>query len=316
MWADAVFESGGVKGIGLVGALCVAEEKGFTWRKLAGSSAGSIIAALLSADYTGKELHVLLEQDFTDFLTPTWPTRFPYVGAALRIWIRKGLYSGVALERWVEQLLAAKGIRTFGDLKERELYIIASDVTRGELLVLPKDLPAYGWKPEEFPIARAVRMSCSIPFMFEPAKLLHKPDKKVSLVVDGAVLSNFPVWLFDREEPRWPSLGFRLISEEKELIHEIRGPFSLFRSILYTMMDAHDNRYVHDHDQIRTIMVPAHGIKFTDFSISTERKKELFESGVKAAEAFFQNWTFDKYLEARGKRNQVSYTLRPTKQRE
>ncbi len=37
--ADAVFEGGGVKGIGLVGAVAVAEEKGYRWENVAGASA-------------------------------------------------------------------------------------------------------------------------------------------------------------------------------------------------------------------------------------------------------------------------------------
>lgn len=47
--ADAVFEGGGVKGIGLVGAIAVAEEKGYRWVNVAGTSAGAIVAALLAA---------------------------------------------------------------------------------------------------------------------------------------------------------------------------------------------------------------------------------------------------------------------------
>jgi len=47
--ADAVFEGGGVKGIGLVGAVAVAEEKGYHWVNVAGTSAGAIVAALLAA---------------------------------------------------------------------------------------------------------------------------------------------------------------------------------------------------------------------------------------------------------------------------
>jgi len=49
MKADAVFEGGGVKGIAFVGALQVMEQNGYTWEKLAGTSAGSIVAALVSA---------------------------------------------------------------------------------------------------------------------------------------------------------------------------------------------------------------------------------------------------------------------------
>ena len=53
--ADAVFEGGGVKGIALVGAVAVAEEKGYRWANLAGTSAGAIVASLLAAGYTGAE---------------------------------------------------------------------------------------------------------------------------------------------------------------------------------------------------------------------------------------------------------------------
>ncbi len=44
LMADAVFEGGGVKGIGLVGAVAGAEEKGYQWMNVAGTSAGAIVA--------------------------------------------------------------------------------------------------------------------------------------------------------------------------------------------------------------------------------------------------------------------------------
>ncbi|SEN23822.1 patatin-like phospholipase family protein [Lihuaxuella thermophila] len=314
MWADAVFEGGGVKGIGLVGALCVAEEKGFKWRKLAGTSAGSIVASLLAAGYTAKELYqIMIEQDFVDFILPSWYDQLPYLGPTIRLWIKKGMFSGLPLERWIEKLLLAKGIRTFGDLKgDRELHIIASDISRGRLLVLPHDLEQYGYNPKELSVARIVRMSCSIPFFFEPVKIIHKPTGSVCYVVDGAVLSNFPVWLFDQDNPRWPTLGFRLTENQAEHVHKIYGPLSMFRSILFTMMDAHDNRHIQEQDQVRTIMVPTLDVKMTDFSISREKKEQLFQSGVKAAEQFFKTWNFDHYLAVRGVKRQVTYQIRPS----
>lgn len=313
MWADAVFEGGGVKGIGLVGALCVAEEKGYRWKKVAGTSAGAIIATLLAAGYTANELYqILIKQNFSDFIVPSWYDKIPYLGPTARLWIKKGMYSGLPLERWLEQLLLAKGICTFGDLKgDVELHIIASDISRGQLLVLPHDLEAYGYNTDQLPIARVVRMSCSIPFFFEPVKMIHQPSKKTSYIVDGAVLSNFPVWLFDRENPRWPTFGFRLTSNTTEQVHEIHGPFSMFRSIFYTMMDAHDNRHIKQQDQVRTMMVPSLDVKLTDFSITEEKRKQLFQSGVKVAEEFFRHWTFDHYLAVRGKKKQVQLNIRP-----
>ena len=54
--ADAVFEGGGVKGIGLVGAVAVAEERGYQWVNIAGTSAGAIVAALLAVGYSVAEI--------------------------------------------------------------------------------------------------------------------------------------------------------------------------------------------------------------------------------------------------------------------
>ena len=41
--ADAVFEGGGVKGIGLVGAVSASEEKGYHWMNVAGTSARALV---------------------------------------------------------------------------------------------------------------------------------------------------------------------------------------------------------------------------------------------------------------------------------
>ena len=49
--ADAVFEGGGVKGIGLVGAVSEIEKAGYTFENLAGTSAGAIVASLLAVGY-------------------------------------------------------------------------------------------------------------------------------------------------------------------------------------------------------------------------------------------------------------------------
>lgn len=303
MWADAVIEGGGVKVIGLVGALKVAEQKGFRFKRLAGTSAGSIVATLLAAGYTSDELfQILLEKDLSTLVQPTWYSRIPYLGPAYRLWVKKGLNSGIHIEQWIDELLQAKGIRTFADFDaEIELSIIASDITLGNLLVLPQDLQTYGYTKEQFSVARAVRMSCSIPFFFDPVRLVHKPSNRRCYIVDGAILSNFPVWIFDKENPRWPTFGFRLFSGENQPVHEIEGPFSLFYSMFLTMMDAHDNRHIREQDQVRTIMVPTLGVKLTDFSISRRGKERLFQAGVKAAEQFFQSWSFEEYLQARGK---------------
>ena len=66
--ADAVFEGGGVKGIGLVGAVSVMEKAGYAFENLAGTSAGAIIAALLAVGYKAAQIKQELEQlNYNDF---------------------------------------------------------------------------------------------------------------------------------------------------------------------------------------------------------------------------------------------------------
>src|SRR5256885_16638859 len=54
--ADLVLEGGGVKGIGLVGAISVLEERGYRLHRIAGTSAGAIVGALVAAGLRATEL--------------------------------------------------------------------------------------------------------------------------------------------------------------------------------------------------------------------------------------------------------------------
>ena len=47
--ADLVLEGGGVKGIGLVGAVLTLHEAGYVFPRVGGTSAGAIVAALIAA---------------------------------------------------------------------------------------------------------------------------------------------------------------------------------------------------------------------------------------------------------------------------
>ena len=224
---DLVFEGGGVKGLGLVGALSVLEERGYEPQSVAGSSAGALLAALLGAGYTAAELReIFLDFDFASVQDTSWEDRIPLIGTPLSLLKDQGIYEGKALLGHVRGLLKARGVHTFGDLvshanagEERHRYkaqVIASDITGRRLLILPRDASRLGVeKPDSFEVALAVRMSTSIPFYFEPVKFRNPATGRKHLIVDGGILSNFPVWIFDsRDEPRWPTFGLRLVEPE------------------------------------------------------------------------------------------------------
>jgi len=308
--ADAVFEGGGVKGIGLVGALTAAEEKGYQWVNLAGTSAGAIVAALVASGYHSVELkQIMAELDYRLFKDTSLLDNVPFFGPLSSLIFEKGIYEGDYLESWIRGLLMKKGIKTFSDLiieefKDDEKYrfklrVIASDISRGRMLVLPQDIAEYGIQPESLDVAAAVRMSMSIPFFFEPVKLVHKQTHQVNYVVDGGLLSNFPVWLFDTDgsEPSWPTFGFKLVEPDAGEPHKIRGLTSMLSALFSTMMEAHDALYIKDANYVRTIPIPTLGIKTTEFDITSDRSEALYQSGIQAANKFLADWNFAEYID-------------------
>ncbi len=302
---DGVFEGGGVNGIGLVGAVSVLEESGYEFVNVAGTSAGAIVAALVGAGYSAAEMKkIIANLDFRALTDARWTGHIPVLGGVLDEFLYKGLYKGDALLNLMRDLLSQKGIRTFRDLicpdasEERfrfKIRMIASDVSLGQMLVLPQDIQAYGVAPEDLEVALAIRMSMSIPFFFQPIKM------KNSYIVDGGLLSNFPVEIFDSDgPPQWPTFGIKLVCDDeidpKSLVrHPIHGPFSELFALFWTAMEAHNAYYLKNDKFVRTIPVETHHISSIDFNLSPESKEELYQSGRQAATDFLARWNFEAY---------------------
>ncbi|MFC7783373.1 patatin-like phospholipase family protein [Rossellomorea sp. GCM10028870] len=290
---DGVFSGGGIKGLALIGAYQALEEKGYRFKRLAGTSAGAVIAAFIAAGYSSRELLKIMDDiDFNKLLDSNEIISFPII-KWFRVYHRLGLYKGVALENWVEEKLKGRGIYTFADLPPHSLRVIASDLSNGRLLVLPDDLEKYGIAKETFPVARAIRMSASLPYFFEPVKL--RSLEGISFMVDGGVLSNFPMWLFDRENVKKvrPVIGVKLshdlVGKPKK---QIKNAIDMYEALFTTMKDAHDSRYISRKHEKNIIFIPTEGVLTTEFQLTPERKTELIRYGKSKAEAFLQKWTY------------------------
>jgi NTE family protein len=299
MKINAVFEGGGVKGIAIVGAVQASEQFGFEFNEVAGTSSGAIIASLLAAGYTSEQLKRLIQDtQFQQFVK----TKTRWLGSTLRLLLKKGLFSGDPLELWIYEQLAKKGIYTFADLPARKLRIIASDISDGRIMVLPDDLPFYNIDPSTFLVSRAVRMSASIPYFFEPV-IIRKKKAPHIYIVDGGLLSNFPLWIFDKEYMELdrtsrtiiPSIGFQLVGKLEQVPRRIIGPVTMFYALFATMMEAHDERYIEEHNRYRTIKIPTLGVSTTQFDLSDAVSMRLFESGYGAGKKFFEQWSISAY---------------------
>lgn len=285
MLINGVFSGGGMKGFALVGAIIEAEKLGYEFNNVAGTSAGAIVSALLAAGYTGEEMKkILMDAPRSKFLDSNFRT-ISFVKWLLLYW-KLGLYKGQALEKWLEKTLSAKGVSVFGDLPENKLRIVVSDVSNDRLITLPDDLVKYNIDPKSFSIARAVRMSSSIPFVFQPARL----NKDV--IVDGGILSNFPIWLFQNSEI--PVLGIKLTPKEKfESDRKIENAVDMFGALFNTMRNAHDLQYISRKVEKNIIFIQLNNAISTDFEMSKEECEEVLKIGQKKAKEFFKTWIPD-----------------------
>lgn len=307
--ADIVLEGGGVKGLGLVGAITALEAQGYQFNRVAGTSAGAVVGSLLAAGL-GVDAMVKTMQnlDYTKFQDKNWLDQLGPVGELASLLMLKGIYRGEYLHRWLSDELVSLGVRTFADLRldtpeaqelpkaqRYKLTVIVSDVSRGELVRLPWDYHKYGLDPDEQLVADAVRASMSIPFFYIPVRLRR------SWLVDGGFLSDFPISLFDRPDglvPRWPTFGVKLSAKPQPgaTINPVHSTWGLAKALFSTMQGAHDRMHLDDPSGLRrTMFVDSSVVNPTDFGITRSQQQQLFENGQTAAKKFLDNWDFASY---------------------
>lgn len=300
--ADLVLEGGGVKGLGLVGAVLHLMREGYTFPRVAGTSAGSIVAAFLAAGATADELAGIMDR----LEYPRVPDRagLPGVGESLGLVRHSGAHPGNYIHGFVRDELERLGVRTFGDLKRRTLVVTATDITRGRLLRLPWDYESLGLDPNEQFVADAVRASISIPLFFEPVRLADRE------LVDGGVLSNFPIAMFDRPRPRWPTFGVKVIPDAPDanalvfpgLSLPQLPPVRLLARVMTTAVLGHDQTYLEQPCvRRRAIQVDTSAVGIVEFGADEGRRAALVENGERAAADFLAGWDWDAYRhECRG----------------
>jgi NTE family protein len=330
-FTNLVFEGGGVKGIGYVGALKVLEERGILEgiSRIGGTSAGAINAVLLGCDFTNAEqLAKLREMKFEKFLDDSW-------GAARdtrRLMTEYGWYKGDYFREWIGDLIAEKlgsPDVTFAEFKEatgKEIYLIGSNLSTG-----------YGevFSPEHTPgerVADAVRISMSIPLLFASIK-----NARGDVYVDGGLLRNYPVKLFDRMKyiaegdqaaaarstkyyddenekfltgvmkQRAPyvynrqTLGFRLDSGAEiaalrygniRQVNQIDSIVDYAKALFMTALAAQENAHLHSDDWHRTVYIDAKGVSSINFDLTKADQNKLLKSGEISTRTYF-DW-FDK----------------------
>ncbi|MCZ6669954.1 MAG: patatin-like phospholipase family protein [Acidobacteria bacterium] len=195
---NLVFEGGGVKGIAYVGALQALKKRGIleNIRRVGGTSAGAINAVLLGLNYTPAETRkILASLDFRNFLDDSWGI----VRDLRRLRRQFGWYKGDYFRAWIARRIEKKTGNpdsTFQDLQDqkpaapfRDIYLVATNLSTGFAETF-----SHEHTPETC-VADAVRISMSIPLFFAA-----KRSVRGDLYVDGGLLNNYPIKLFDRRK--------------------------------------------------------------------------------------------------------------------
>jgi NTE family protein len=319
--ADLVLEGGGVKGFGLAGAIARLD-RDFQFERAAGTSVGAIVASLVAAGVSGDELRAaLLEFPFEKAVDKDLLDWVPVVGPVASLLLSRGVYETGFVRDWLAGELERRGVRTFADLRHDDdrsslpadrrykLVVTATDVTSGELLYLPWDYgPRFGLDPDEQLVADAVAASIAIPFFYEPVYLTNRHTQESHVLVDGGVLSNFPITVFDRtddESPRWPTFGVKIIPRLPSHTREViplagRIPIPGLRQIeavAATLVVGRDQTYLsRPCVAMRTMQVDTREVGVVEFTVDDARKQRVFQNGWDEADRFISRWDWQRYL--------------------
>ena len=326
MRADLVLSGGGVRFIGLVGAVVALMDAGYAVERVSGVSGGSVVGTILAAASQGDQLGPAEVKE----LALSVPLRswrdagpLPVMGPVLGFLRDTGLYRGDVAHDWIRSELKTLGVTTWGDLAydgddllpERRYKAVVSvaDLTTGQLVRLPWDYRrVYGLDPDEQPVADAVRASMSVPFFYRPVTLTSAGGRR-STLVDGGVLSNFPVYTFDRLDgraPLWPTFGVTVMPELgegaagiEELVPVLKplrlfGQSLLLENLITTILVGHDQAYLtQPWVSVRAIKVNSTDIGVLDFGVSRARLEELYDNGYAAVQRFLTSWDWPAYLQ-------------------
>lgn len=311
---NLVFEGAGIRGIAYCGAIKVLEQKNLleNVERVGGTSAGAITALFLSIGYNADEIKELINStSFKKFNDGN----FFFLGGIHRLKKYYGWYRGRRFENWLDKVIEKKtgdsGI-TFQVLHEKgykDLFITGTSLDQQKTLVF-----SYENYPQ-MKVKDAVRISMSIPlyfeaiFMNETGAIIDHPKNKKGLhvMVDGGLVANFPIRLFDSSKyvnPGLPngfainpqSLGFRLdrieqIRNDSSALGLAEFPIKKFNDYLgafYNIVLENINRQsLNEKDWERTVSINDGNISPRIKKLPVKNVQQLIENGNEATTKYF-----------------------------
>lgn len=233
---------GGYRGVAHVGALQYMEEIGLDFDVVAGTSAGAIVGALYAAGNSPEKiLTVFKETELFEF------TYFHWRGPGL-----------LDTPQFKEYLTPHLQDDDFAGLP-RKLYIIATDLIKGEEVVI-----------DQGPLTQAILASAAFPGIFAPIEV----DDRV--LVDGGIFNNLPTDVAGEHAKNVVALDVNPIDKLKR--EEVSNTYQVVKRAieLSTRMQSLKKR-----EQADVYISPEQAVKFPMFA--QENAEKLFDIGYQEA---------------------------------
>lgn len=209
-----IFSGGGLMGFAYIGCLRALEELSVIGPQsdgkikfFAGCSIGAVLAAMIAVGYSSDELY-----DFVLNFEYELVKDLNFIGLLENY----GIETGNKIQKFIQVILKRKiGVDdpTFMDVYTKTGCHLVVNAT----CVNTRSIEYFDWKGHpNMSVSLAIRMSISIPLLFVPVRYNGK------LYVDGGVIDNFPVHLYNRSEIAANEiLGFKLESKQCDTDYEI-----------------------------------------------------------------------------------------------
>lgn len=240
-----------------LGSLQAIVDAGYQPIELAGTSGGSIVAALYASGMSLVQMHDLC-------MSLDWSPMMRF--SVLDVLRHQALCSGDAL---LDYLMDATGGKTFAQLDgDIDLKIVAADLlTEREFVFSRVSAP-------DVPIALAARASASIPLVFPPV------SSSGALLVDGGTCNNVPASQLTTDDV--PRVGIYLVSDDTPLkAGKSYGVTTLVSRVLDLMLAANEQAHNDLAEQGGTtiVRVPTGYASSFDRNMTPATRTRLYDDG-------------------------------------
>jgi NTE family protein len=300
-----VFSGGSIKGLSYCGALDVLNKYNILQniKNYCGTSVGSIAASLLAIGMTIEDIKILIStMDFDKFIDDKVGVIRDTINVITNYGVCPGKYVSKLVGDQVNKLFGTKNL-TIQELYDKTgvtLVIVTTDMNNEKSIYLCPN--SQNKLYSDIPIKKAVRMSIGIPFLFEPVVFNNNYH------VDGAVLDNYAIHVFDGEYPGDPNARLNLVKPNPKVLglnittnknvvyktsdlnnrQKIDSLLKYAISFIDTFLTENSRRVLTPYNYLRTINIVTDDYPLTDFNLTDKQKQDLIDAGVLYTEKFFE----------------------------